>query len=94
MAEKNEIQSFKPDFVLIRQHAYSMALGEDFRSLVIGLQYGGVHSVNSFFSIYNFCSKPWVSAKFSSAKATVSNCHRSDLTDACLPLMGGEPSME
>ncbi|KAJ7330164.1 hypothetical protein JRQ81_016338 [Phrynocephalus forsythii] len=54
------VRSFKPDFVLIRQHAYSMALGEDFRSLVIGLQYGGVHSVNSLFSIYNFCSKPWV----------------------------------
>ncbi|XP_054845439.1 synapsin-3 [Eublepharis macularius] len=54
------VRSFKPDFVLVRQHAYSMALGEDFRSLVIGLQYGGVHSVNSFFSIYNFCSKPWV----------------------------------
>ncbi|KAJ6658872.1 hypothetical protein lerEdw1_019508 [Lerista edwardsae] len=53
-------RSFKPDFVLVRQHAYSMALGEDFRSLVIGLQYGGVHSVNSLFSIYNFCSKPWV----------------------------------
>ncbi|CAI5786119.1 synapsin-3 isoform X1 [Podarcis lilfordi] len=54
------VRSFKPDFVLIRQHAYSMALGEDFRSLIIGLQYGGVHSVNSLFSIYNFCSKPWV----------------------------------
>lgn len=53
-------RSFKPDFVLIRQHAYSMALGEDFRSLVIGLQYGGVPSINSLFSIYNFCSKPWV----------------------------------
>uniref|UniRef100_K7FVL7 Synapsin III n=1 Tax=Pelodiscus sinensis TaxID=13735 RepID=K7FVL7_PELSI len=53
-------RSFKPDFVLIRQHAYSMALGEDFRSLIIGLQYGGVHSVNSLYSVYNFCSKPWV----------------------------------
>lgn len=53
-------RSFKPDFVLIRQHAYSMALGEDFRSLVIGLQYGGIHTVNSLYSIYNFCSKPWV----------------------------------
>ncbi|RMC03067.1 hypothetical protein DUI87_20260 [Hirundo rustica rustica] len=52
--------SFKPDFVLIRQHAYSMALGEDFRSLIIGLQYGGIHTVNSLYSIYNFCSKPWV----------------------------------
>ncbi|KAI1239203.1 hypothetical protein IHE44_0012317 [Lamprotornis superbus] len=54
------VRSFKPDFVLIRQHAYSMALGEDFRSLIIGLQYGGIHSVNSLYSIYNFCSKPWV----------------------------------
>ncbi|XP_015283068.1 PREDICTED: synapsin-3 isoform X1 [Gekko japonicus] len=54
------VRSFKPDFVLVRQHAYNMALGEDFRSLIIGLQYGGVHSINSFFSVYNFCSKPWV----------------------------------
>ncbi|XP_063357009.1 synapsin-3-like [Pelmatolapia mariae] len=54
------IRSFKPDFVLIRQHAYSMIPGEDFRNLVIGLHFGGVPSVNSVFSIYNFCSKPWV----------------------------------
>ncbi|KAM5170733.1 synapsin-3 [Mantella aurantiaca] len=54
------VRSFKPDFVLIRQHAYSMTLGEDFRSLIMGLQYGGVPSVNSLYSIYNFCSKPWV----------------------------------
>uniref|UniRef100_A0A8C5EEK2 Synapsin III n=1 Tax=Gouania willdenowi TaxID=441366 RepID=A0A8C5EEK2_GOUWI len=54
------IRSFKPDFVLIRQHAYSMVPGEDFRNLVIGLHFGGVHSINSLFSIYNFCSKPWV----------------------------------
>ncbi|XP_039457001.1 synapsin-3 isoform X2 [Oreochromis aureus] len=54
------IRSFKPDFVLIRQHAYSMIPGEDFRNLVIGLHFGGVPSVNSLFSIYNFCSKPWV----------------------------------
>lgn len=37
-----------------------MALGEDYRSLVIGLQYGGLPAVNSLYSIYNFCSKPWV----------------------------------
>ncbi|XP_077053687.1 synapsin-3 [Siphateles boraxobius] len=54
------VRSFKPDFVLVRQHAYSMTPGEDFRSLVIGLHYGAVPSVNSLFSIYNFCSKPWV----------------------------------
>ncbi|CAN2387179.1 Synapsin N-terminal [Pristimantis euphronides] len=54
------VRSFKPDFVLIRQHAYSMTPGEDFRSLILGLQYGGVPSVNSLYSIHNFCSKPWV----------------------------------
>ncbi|XP_029453188.1 synapsin-3 isoform X2 [Rhinatrema bivittatum] len=54
------VRSFKPDFVLIRQHAYSMTQGEDFRSIVIGFQYGGIPSINSMFSIYNFCSKPWV----------------------------------
>ncbi|XP_017736310.1 synapsin-3 isoform X2 [Rhinopithecus roxellana] len=54
------VRSFKPDFILVRQHAYSMALGEDYRSLVIGLQYGGLPAVNSLYSIYNFCSKPWV----------------------------------
>ncbi|MGH0115973.1 UNVERIFIED_CONTAM: hypothetical protein FKN15_060437 [Acipenser sinensis] len=53
-------RSFKPDLVLVRQHAYSMAQGEDFRSLIIGLQYGGVPGLNSLHSIYNFCSKPWV----------------------------------
>ncbi|KAK3545036.1 hypothetical protein QTP86_033234, partial [Hemibagrus guttatus] len=56
-------RSFKPDFILIRQHAYSMTPGEDFRSLVIGLQYGSVPSINSLHSIYNFCSKPWVFAQ-------------------------------
>uniref|UniRef100_A0A8C9U614 Synapsin-3-like n=1 Tax=Scleropages formosus TaxID=113540 RepID=A0A8C9U614_SCLFO len=54
------VRSFKPDYVLVRQHAYSMSPVEDFRNLVIGLQYGGVQSVNSLLSIYNFCSKPWV----------------------------------
>ncbi|XP_016307644.1 synapsin-3 isoform X2 [Sinocyclocheilus anshuiensis] len=54
------VRSFRPDFVLVRQHAYSMTPGEDFRNLVIGLNYGSVPSVNSLFSIYSFCSKPWV----------------------------------
>lgn len=61
-------RSLKPDFVLIRQHAYSMARGGDHRGIVIGLQYAGVPSVNSLHSVYNFCDKPWV----------VSGIHRSD----------------
>lgn len=52
-------RSFKPDFVLIRQHAYSMTQDEDFRNLIIGLQYGSVPSINSLTSIYNLCDKPW-----------------------------------
>ncbi|XP_077331662.1 synapsin-1 isoform X1 [Lithobates pipiens] len=54
------VRSLKPDFVLIRQHAFSMARNGDFRSMVIGLQYAGVPSVNSLHSVYNFCDKPWV----------------------------------
>ncbi|MGH0163403.1 UNVERIFIED_CONTAM: hypothetical protein FKN15_074423 [Acipenser sinensis] len=54
------VRSFKPDFVLIRQHAFSMAENEDFRNMIIGLQYGGVPSINSLESIYNLCDKPWV----------------------------------
>ncbi|XP_043936232.1 synapsin-1 isoform X2 [Protopterus annectens] len=54
------VKSFKPDFVLIRQHAFSMARNGDYRNIVIGLQYAGVPSVNSLHSVYNFCDKPWV----------------------------------
>lgn len=36
-----------------------MAQNEDFRNLIIGLQYAGVPSVNSLESIYNLCDKPW-----------------------------------
>lgn len=53
-------RTFRPDFVLVRQHSYSMAENEDFRNLIIGMQYAGVPSVNSLESIYNFCDKPWV----------------------------------
>ncbi|XP_003220976.2 synapsin-3 [Anolis carolinensis] len=93
------VRSFKPDFVLIRQHAYSMALGEDFRSLVIGLQYGGVPSINSLFSIYNFCSKPWVFSqlikifnslgpeKFPLVEQTFFPSHKQMLTTPAFPVV-------
>ncbi|XP_072341495.1 synapsin-3-like [Scyliorhinus torazame] len=54
------VRSFKPDFVVIRQHVYNMAHGEDYRNLIIGLQYGRVSSLNSLQSVYNFCNKPWM----------------------------------
>ncbi|AWP06739.1 putative synapsin-1 [Scophthalmus maximus] len=58
-------KSFKPDFVLIRQHAFSMDKHGDHRNIVIGLQYAGLPSVNSLHSVYNFCDKPWVFAQMS-----------------------------
>uniref|UniRef100_A0A672YVP4 Synapsin-1 n=1 Tax=Sphaeramia orbicularis TaxID=375764 RepID=A0A672YVP4_9TELE len=58
-------KSFKPDFVLIRQHAFSMDKNGDHRNIVIGLQYAGVPTVNSLHSVYNFCDKPWVFAQMS-----------------------------
>uniref|UniRef100_A0A3P8X4A6 Uncharacterized protein n=1 Tax=Cynoglossus semilaevis TaxID=244447 RepID=A0A3P8X4A6_CYNSE len=53
------VRSFRPDFVLVRQHAFSMTQNQDFRNLIIGLQYAGIPSVNSLDSIYNLCDKPW-----------------------------------
>ncbi|XP_062842754.1 synapsin-2b isoform X2 [Trichomycterus rosablanca] len=61
--EPTQEWSFKPDFVVVRQHAYSMAQNEDFRNLIIGLQYAGIPSVNSLESIYNLCDKPWAFAQ-------------------------------
>ncbi|XP_029467663.1 synapsin-1 [Rhinatrema bivittatum] len=54
------VRSLKPDFVLIRQHAFSMAKNGDYRNMVIGLQYAGIPGVNSLHSVYNCCDKPWV----------------------------------
>ncbi|XP_053324587.1 synapsin-2 [Spea bombifrons] len=61
------VRSFRPDFVLIRQHSFSMTENEDFRNLIIGLQYAGIPSINSLESIYNFSDKPWVFAQLISA---------------------------
>uniref|UniRef100_A0A8C3U066 Synapsin-2 n=1 Tax=Catharus ustulatus TaxID=91951 RepID=A0A8C3U066_CATUS len=65
------VRTFRPDFVLVRQHSYSMAENEDFRNLIIGMQYAGVPSVNSLESIYNFCDKPWVFAQLVSVYKTL-----------------------
>ncbi|XP_073448460.1 synapsin-2 [Aquarana catesbeiana] len=65
------VRSFRPDFVFIRQHSFSMAENEDFRNLIIGMQYAGIPSVNSLESIYNFCDKPWVFAQLIAAYKTM-----------------------
>ncbi|EDV93096.1 GH19116 [Drosophila grimshawi] len=51
-------RSFRPDFVLIRQPPRDGS--SDFRSTILGLKYGGVPSINSLHSIYQFQDKPWV----------------------------------
>uniref|UniRef100_A0A3P9AEI5 Synapsin-1 n=1 Tax=Esox lucius TaxID=8010 RepID=A0A3P9AEI5_ESOLU len=61
-AIRNGTKVTKPDFVLVRQHAFSMAKNGDHRHVVIGLQYAGLPGVNSLHSVYNFCDKPWVFA--------------------------------
>lgn len=66
-------RSFKPDFVLVRQHAFSMAQNEDFRNLIIGLQYAGIPSVNSLDSIYNLCDKPWAVSSLAKLIHTCNN---------------------
>ncbi|XP_037823401.1 synapsin-like, partial [Lucilia sericata] len=51
---------FRPDFVLIRQPPRDGS--NDYRSTILGLKYGGVPSINSLHSIYQFQDKPWVFA--------------------------------
>ncbi|KAH8307688.1 hypothetical protein KR044_009503, partial [Drosophila immigrans] len=51
-------RSFRPDFVLIRQPPRDGS--SDYRSTILGLKYGGVPSINSLHSIYQFQDKPWV----------------------------------
>lgn len=50
--------SFKPDLLLVRQNLKDA--GEDYRNLLLGFRYGGIPSINSLESIYNFQDKPWV----------------------------------
>ncbi|XP_078465784.1 synapsin-3-like isoform X1 [Lampetra fluviatilis] len=52
------VRSFKPDFVLVRQPA--RGTGDDFRTLLVGLEYGDVPAVNPLSSVHAFCDKPWV----------------------------------
>lgn len=45
-------RTFRPDFVLIRQSPRDGA--RDYRSLLLGLKFGGVPSINSINSVYQF----------------------------------------
>ncbi|XP_046441849.1 synapsin-like [Daphnia pulex] len=52
------VRAFRPDFVLIRQNMRDA--GEDYKSIVLGLKFGGVPSINSLEAVYHFQDKPWV----------------------------------
>jgi len=51
-------RSFQPDFVLVRQHARDAT--DNWKHVILALHYGGIPSINSLHSIYNFLDKPWV----------------------------------
>nr|XP_023029085.1 synapsin [Leptinotarsa decemlineata] len=51
-------RSFRPDFLLVRQNLKDA--GEDHKNLLLALKFGGVPSINSLNSIYNFQDKTWV----------------------------------
>ncbi|XP_022298979.2 synapsin-like [Crassostrea virginica] len=55
------VRSFKPDFLLIRQSVKDAC--EDWKNILLGFQYGGIPSINSLHSIYNFQDRPWVFAQ-------------------------------
>ncbi|KAF3851051.1 hypothetical protein F7725_012823 [Dissostichus mawsoni] len=89
-------KSLKPDFVLIRQHAFSMDKNGDHRNIVIGLQYAGLPSVNSLHSLYNFCDKPWVMSRlhkqlgqeeFPLIEQVYYPNHKEMITSPCFPVV-------
>jgi len=64
-------RTFKPDFLLIRQNLKNAT--EDYKNVLLGFQYGGVPSINSLQSIYNFQDKPWVFAHLMDIQRRVGN---------------------
>ncbi|XP_058056541.1 synapsin [Anopheles bellator] len=55
-----QVKPFRPDFILVRQPPRDGS--KDYRSTLLGLKYGGVPSINSLHSLYQFQDKPWVFA--------------------------------
>jgi len=54
-------RTFMPDFVIIRQSV--LTIHNDHRSLIYGLKYAGIPSLNSLESVYNCLDRPWVFAE-------------------------------
>jgi len=67
--------------VLVRQHARNA--NDNWKHTILGLHYGGVPSVNSLESVYNFLDRPWVVSrpnllKLESMLLTRKSCYRRD----------------
>ena len=56
------VRSFRPDLILLRQSVRGLGSKEDWRSLLFGMKYGNIPSINSLASVFNFLEKPWVFA--------------------------------
>ncbi|XP_028400080.1 synapsin-2-like [Dendronephthya gigantea] len=56
------VRSFRPDLILLRQSVRGLGSKEDWRSLLFGMKYGNIPSINSLESVFNFLEKPWVFA--------------------------------
>lgn len=54
----DDVRSLKPDFVLIRQHGRDAQ--NDWRNVIIGLQFGAVPSINPLPAAFCFLDKPFV----------------------------------
>ncbi|CAH8601309.1 unnamed protein product [Schistosoma rodhaini] len=54
------LKSFKPDFVLVRQHPSD--LKENWQPILTGLMYGGTPCMNTLHAIYNMKNRPWLFA--------------------------------
>ncbi|CAH8545178.1 unnamed protein product [Dicrocoelium dendriticum] len=53
-------RSFKPDFVLIRQHVRET--NEDWQPILTGLMYAGTPCLNTLHAVYNMKNRPWMFA--------------------------------
>ena len=60
-------RSFRPDFVLVRQYVRDVDV--DWMNIILGMQYGGVPSMNSMRALYNFQDKPWIVSSFNANEA-------------------------
>ncbi|THD29022.1 Synapsin IIa [Fasciola hepatica] len=60
LSQNKPTRSFKPDFVLLRQHASGS--NEDWQAILTGLMFGGTPCLNTLHAVYNMKNRPWLFA--------------------------------